>query len=153
MLGRRSPVNAGGEGEELEIAWELRDREQRGGNEARSRARARKVFFKNRLWAHRTIYSACPVHTGQHIMIVRWTTGQGSPVADLRTPSRCTGHCTVQCLVHIGLSGGPRQREFWIFLGNFEPSPTYKHTKEHMLGHVLVPSHILSHFSKYCAIG
>jgi hypothetical protein len=49
MLGRRSPVNAGGEGEELEIAWELRDREQRGGNEARSRARARKVFFKNRL--------------------------------------------------------------------------------------------------------
>jgi hypothetical protein len=24
-----------------------------------------KRFFKNELWAHRTVYSACPVHTGQ----------------------------------------------------------------------------------------
>jgi hypothetical protein len=29
------------------------------------RARAGKNFFKNELWAHRTVYSACPVHTGQ----------------------------------------------------------------------------------------
>jgi hypothetical protein len=30
--------------------------------------------------------------------------------------SRCTGHCTVQCPVHTGLSGEPRQRENLNFL-------------------------------------
>jgi hypothetical protein len=29
---------------------------------------------------------------------------------------RCTGHCTVQCPVHTGLSGEPRQREVLKFL-------------------------------------
>lgn len=29
---------------------------------------------------------------------------------------RCTGHCTVQCPVHTGLSGEPRQREDWKIL-------------------------------------
>jgi hypothetical protein len=61
----------------------------------------RESFFKNRLWAHQTIYSACPVHTGQRI-------GKGDP----RARGRCTGQCTVQCPVHTGLSDEPRQREF-----------------------------------------
>jgi hypothetical protein len=30
-----------------------------------------KRFFKNELWAHRTVYSACPVHTGQRTIAVR----------------------------------------------------------------------------------
>ena len=30
-----------------------------------------KRFFKNELWAHRTFYSACPVHTGQRTVAVR----------------------------------------------------------------------------------
>jgi hypothetical protein len=29
------------------------------------RARAGERIFKNELWAHRTVYSACPVYTGQ----------------------------------------------------------------------------------------
>jgi hypothetical protein len=29
---------------------------------------------------------------------------------------RCTGHCTVQCPVHTGLSGEPRQRGVWKIL-------------------------------------
>jgi hypothetical protein len=39
-------------------------------NEARPRAREGKEFFKNRVWAHRTVYSACPVHTGQRTVAV-----------------------------------------------------------------------------------
>jgi hypothetical protein len=34
-------------------------------------ARAEKSFFKNRVWAHRTVYSACPVHTRQRTVAVR----------------------------------------------------------------------------------
>jgi hypothetical protein len=34
-------------------------------------ARAGEGIFKNELWAHRTVYSACPVHTGQRIIAVR----------------------------------------------------------------------------------
>jgi hypothetical protein len=29
------------------------------------------VVFQNALWAHRTVYSACPVHIGQHIIAER----------------------------------------------------------------------------------
>jgi hypothetical protein len=29
------------------------------------------MIFKNELWAHRTVYSACPVHTGQSTVAVR----------------------------------------------------------------------------------
>jgi hypothetical protein len=28
-------------------------------------------IFKNRLWAHQIVYSVCPVHTGQSIVVVR----------------------------------------------------------------------------------
>jgi hypothetical protein len=28
-------------------------------------------LFKNAIWAHRTVYSACPVHTGQRTVAVR----------------------------------------------------------------------------------
>jgi hypothetical protein len=40
-------------------------------NEARPRAREGKEFFKKRVWAHRTVYSACPVHTGQRTVAVQ----------------------------------------------------------------------------------
>jgi hypothetical protein len=55
-----------------------------GGNRLRPRGRQRterkeclasgargKSFFKNRIWAHRTVYSACSVHTGQRTVAVR----------------------------------------------------------------------------------
>jgi hypothetical protein len=29
------------------------------------------AFFKNAIWAHRTVYNACPVHTGQRTVAVR----------------------------------------------------------------------------------
>ena len=31
----------------------------------------REKIFKNRVWAHRTVYNACPVHTGQRTVAVR----------------------------------------------------------------------------------
>jgi hypothetical protein len=60
-----------------------------------------------------------------------------------------------------GLAGAPDcpvspdRGQIKNFLGMFETNqiPTYKHTKEHLLGQVLAPSHILSQFSQYCAIG
>jgi hypothetical protein len=30
-----------------------------------------KIFFKNRVWAHRTVYNTCSVHTGQRTVAVR----------------------------------------------------------------------------------
>jgi hypothetical protein len=30
-----------------------------------------KIFLKNRIWSHRTVYSASPVHTGQRTVVVR----------------------------------------------------------------------------------
>jgi hypothetical protein len=114
-----------------------------------------KDFFKNVSWAHWTVNSGCPVHTGQRTVTVRCPTGHGRTVAMPRAPSRCIGHCTVQCSVHTRLSGEPRQRVDLNFSRDFEPNqiPTYKPTKEHLLGQVLEPSHILLYFSKYCAIG
>jgi hypothetical protein len=51
--------------------------------------------------AHRTAHSSCPVnHRTVH------------KKKDLeRAAAVCTEHCTVQCPVHTGLSGEPRQRE------------------------------------------
>jgi hypothetical protein len=46
-----------------------RQRTEKGRAQA-SGARGER-FFKNRIWAHRTVYSACPVHTGQRTVAVR----------------------------------------------------------------------------------
>jgi hypothetical protein len=55
--------------------------------------------------AHRTAHSSCPVnHRTAHRKM------------DLARGCRCTGHCTVQCPVHTGLSGEPRQRGVWKIL-------------------------------------
>jgi hypothetical protein len=50
-----------------------RDREEGGaGRESVPLARLRAGgLFKNAIWAHRTVYSACPVHTGQRTVAVR----------------------------------------------------------------------------------
>jgi hypothetical protein len=64
---RRGAAVAGGGG----IARDREElREAERGNEAWPRARTGEEFFKNRLWAHRTVYSACPVHTGQRTVAV-----------------------------------------------------------------------------------
>ena len=50
--------------------------EQREGRETESSCASGSVLraggiFKNAIWAHRTVYSACPVHTGQCTVAVR----------------------------------------------------------------------------------
>jgi hypothetical protein len=99
---------------------------------------------KQRLWAHRTLHSA--VYSALWIAYVE---------AEEAEPSQSIGQCTVQCPVHTALFGEPRLREFWNVSEIFASIqiPTYKHTKEHLLGQVLAPSHILSYFSKCFAIG
>jgi hypothetical protein len=68
---RRIAVGEGRSPVREEIA---RDREQRQRTAKRncqaSGARGER-FFKNRIWAHRTVYNACPVHTGQRTVAVR----------------------------------------------------------------------------------
>jgi hypothetical protein len=72
------------------------DREQQVEKKSLGAIRAGKFFLKNQLWAHRTVYSVCPVHTGQRTVAVRWTTGQGSTERDLRTqPVHRTLHSAV----------------------------------------------------------
>jgi hypothetical protein len=68
---------------EMEAAGEQRRRRALGIAKSRERAvRQRAVlplarfcgleaFLKNAIWAHRTVYSACPVHTGQRTVDVR----------------------------------------------------------------------------------
>jgi hypothetical protein len=41
------------------------------GNEPGLGLGQRRIFLKNRVWAHRTVYSACPVHTGHRTVAVR----------------------------------------------------------------------------------
>jgi hypothetical protein len=85
------------------------DREQRLGREEQKgawpRARAGKDFLK-------TEYG----RTGQSTVPVRCTPNSAQESGILARSCRCTGHCTVQCLVHTGLSGEPRQRENLDFL-------------------------------------
>ena len=49
------------------------DREQRQNREEECQASGARGerFFKNRIWAHQTVYNACPVHTGQSTVAVR----------------------------------------------------------------------------------
>jgi hypothetical protein len=91
--------------------------ESTGGREITeplARMRAGGLFFKKRdmgapdslqclSGAHRTAHSRCPVnHRTAH-----------RKKGFLARGCRCTGHCTVQCPVHTGLSGEPRQRRVW----------------------------------------
>jgi hypothetical protein len=50
--------------------------------------------------------------TGQSTVPVRCTPDSAQENWILARGCRCTGHCTVQCPVHTGLSGEPRQRRF-----------------------------------------
>jgi hypothetical protein len=130
---RRIAADEGGRRRE-QIGRGAEKTEQRRRKSAWPRARAGGRFFKNELWAHRTVYSACPVHTGQRTVAVRWTTGQRTGKGVMLVRGRCTGQCTMQCSVHTGLSVEPRQREFWNFsnfLSIFQPNqiPPYNHTK------------------------
>jgi hypothetical protein len=125
-----SPTRKTGYGDrELSWGWRTREWKSMGSSSGEEN------FFKNELWAHRTVNGCFLVHIEHWTFTVRCPTGQGRTVADPRAPSRCTRHCTVQCPVHIGLSGEPRQRANLDFSRNFEPNqiPTYKHTKEHLL--------------------
>jgi hypothetical protein len=85
-----------------------RDRERQwpeSRKRAWPRARARKSFLK-------TGYG----RTGQSTVPVRCTPDSAQENRFLARGCRCTGHCTVQCPVHTGLSGEPRQREVLKFL-------------------------------------
>jgi hypothetical protein len=48
-----------------------REAGQRGEEMSLGSGSGREGFFKNRVWAHRAVYSACPVHTGQRTVVVR----------------------------------------------------------------------------------
>jgi hypothetical protein len=48
-----------------------RERLARGEKMSLASGSGREGFFKNRVWAHRTVYSACLVHTGQRTVVVR----------------------------------------------------------------------------------
>jgi hypothetical protein len=65
-----TPVRGGRRRGGGEIARDRGERQNREEECQASGARGER-FFKNRIWAHRTIYSACPVHTGQHTVAVR----------------------------------------------------------------------------------
>jgi hypothetical protein len=52
---------------ETERGAEAREKQSLASGSGRER------FFKNRVWAHRTVYSACPVHTRQRTVAVRCT--------------------------------------------------------------------------------
>jgi hypothetical protein len=66
----------------------------------------RERFFKNRVWAHRTVYSACPVHTGQR-------TGKKDferAAAGAPDIAQCSVRCTPDCPV------SPDRGKIWNFL-------------------------------------
>jgi hypothetical protein len=54
--------------------------------------------------------------TGQSTVPVRCTPDSAQENGFLARGCQCTGHCTVQCPVHTGLSGEPRQRGVWKIL-------------------------------------
>ena len=100
--GRRWREFAGGE---RRIAREQRARVERK-KLSQATGSGREGFFKNGVWAHRTVYSACPVHTGQRTVAVWWTTGQrtgergtGARVAGAPDSAQCSVRCTPDCPV------------------------------------------------------
>ena len=86
----------------------LRPREPRQRTERKcqaSGARGGKIFLK-------TGYG----RTGQSTVPVRCTPDSAQENGVPARGSRCTGHCTVQCPVHTGLSSEPSQRGNFGFL-------------------------------------
>jgi hypothetical protein len=102
---KRSPERRGGRREE-EIA---RDRERGAENrEVKCQASGArgKRFFKNRIWAHRTVYSSCPVnHRTTHRKMDFERAAAGAP--DI---AQCSVRCTPDCLV------SPDRGKIWNFL-------------------------------------
>jgi hypothetical protein len=98
-------IHAGDRRRGVQIARGQRAREKRGKKETLARARARGLFFKTRYG-----------RTGQSTVPVRCTPDSAQENGICTRGCRCTGHCTVQCPVHTGLSGDPRQREILKFL-------------------------------------
>jgi hypothetical protein len=96
-IGRRRI--AAGEGGHRRRGKSARDRErmQQGRINEPGLGSGREEFFKNRVWAHQTVYSACPVHTGQRTVAVRCTTGQRTEkgVFSARLPVHRTLHSAV----------------------------------------------------------
>jgi hypothetical protein len=93
-----------------------RDRERQWPERKQSLASGsgEEKFFKNQIWAHRTVYSACPVHTGQRTVAVRWATGQ-------RTGKRIwSAWLPVHRTLHSAVSGAHRTVRWAQTEGSFE---------------------------------
>jgi hypothetical protein len=71
LHGRRSTVVAGGSPVGERETPETETESGEGRTESPWLGRAGGLFFKNAIWAHRTVYNACPVHTGQRTIAVR----------------------------------------------------------------------------------
>jgi hypothetical protein len=105
--GRRSTVGDGGR-----RWWEIagggegvaRETEKTAGEMSLWLGLGLEAFFKTRYG-----------RTGQSTVPVRCTPDSAQGKGFLARGCRCTGHCTVQCPVHTGLSGEPIQREFGKF--------------------------------------
>jgi hypothetical protein len=77
--GKGMHLDAAGEETAGEEGWspargrlpETREAGQRGEEMSLASGSGREGFFKNRVWVHQTVYSACPVHTGQRTVDVR----------------------------------------------------------------------------------
>jgi hypothetical protein len=92
-----SPAGSGNRQRERARWWEK--------SEPLARMRAGGLFFKMRYG-----------RTGQSTVPVRCTPDSAQENRFIARDCRCTGHCTVQCPVHTGLSGEPRQRRVWKIL-------------------------------------
>jgi hypothetical protein len=93
---RRSTVVAG-EGRSPAREWESPERQREAEEKCSAQSSGGERFFKNRIWAHRTVHSVCPVHTGQRTVAVWWTTGQrtGKWILSARLPVHRTVHSAV----------------------------------------------------------
>jgi hypothetical protein len=94
------------------------DRRRRGGD---ARDREQRVLGKRvSLWlgsaGWRPFFKTRHGRTGQSTVPVRCTPDSAQENWILARGCRCTGHCTVQCPVHTGLSGEPRKRGVWKIL-------------------------------------
>jgi hypothetical protein len=105
--GRRRTVDAGEGRSPVRGSNSAENREQRAQREKRASGSVSgwRPFFKTRYG-----------RTGQSTVPVRCTPDSAQEKGILARGYRCTGHCTVQCPVHTGLSGEPRQRENLDFL-------------------------------------
>jgi hypothetical protein len=109
--GRRSPIGDGGRrwreiaGGGEGVARETERTAGGGVSEPLARSRAGGLFLKRDMGAPDSLQclSGEPPDSAQENRFI----ARGC---------RCTGHCTVQCPMHTGLSGEPRQRRVWKIL-------------------------------------